>query len=143
MNHSQASSLRNPPITSKRLVSSQPLASASITRFFKKEVGSSPTFPENDLGMVIGFPLFDYLLIIHSATALSLFSACSLAFSLVEIFIFLRALGCQGFLLSSSSSLLLLLSLPSSLPPLLGGIFLELLWFLIFFLFPLLNLLDL
>src|SRR6266542_1228651 len=97
MNYSQVSSLRNPLITSKRSVPSQLLASTSITRFSKKEVESSPTFPENDFGMVIGFPLFDCPLIIHSATTLSLFSACSLALSLVRIFIFLQALGAKAF----------------------------------------------
>src|SRR6266542_2837659 len=91
---------------------------------------------------MIGFPLFACLLIIHSATALSLFSACSWALSLVRNFIFLRALRCQGFLWSSFSSLLLLLSSPSSPPPLLGGIFLKLFWSLISFHFPLLGLLD-
>src|SRR6266542_2302854 len=102
MNYSQASSLRNPPLTSKRSVSFQPLASVSIIRFSKNNVGSSLTLPENDFGVIIGFPLFDCPLIIHSATVLSLFSACLWILSLVEIFIFLRALGCQGFLWSIS-----------------------------------------
>src|SRR6266511_2971003 len=123
MNYSLASSLRNPLITSKRSVSSQPLASASTIKFSRKDVGSSPTFPENGLGVVMGFPLLACLLIIHSATSLSLFSFCSCMVSPWETGIFRRGLGCHGFLCSDSSSLLLL----SPPPSLAGGIFLRLL----------------
>jgi len=42
-----------------RLVSFQPLASTLITRFSKKDMESSLTFPENDFGEIMGFPLFD------------------------------------------------------------------------------------
>jgi len=55
MNYSLALSLRNPPITFRRSVSSYPLASASTIKFSRKDVGSSPTFSEKDLGVVIGF----------------------------------------------------------------------------------------
>src|SRR6266540_5869712 len=98
MNHSLVSSLRNPLMTSKRSVSSQPLASASTIKFSRKDVGSSPTFPENDLDVVMGFPLLDCPLIIHSATNLSLLSFCSCKVLPCGVGIFLRGLGCQGFL---------------------------------------------
>src|SRR6266498_1459719 len=98
MNHSRTLFLKNPPITFKRSVLSQPLASASIIRFSKNEIGSFLIFSKNGFGMIIGFPLFDCPLIIYLATTLFLFLACSLAFSLIGIFIFLWTLECQGFL---------------------------------------------
>src|SRR6266498_4533299 len=58
------------------------------------------------------------------------------------MFIFRRGFRYQGFLRSGFFSLLLLLLLLSSLPPLLGGIFLDELWFSKSFPFPLLDLLD-
>ncbi len=141
MNHSLVSSLRNPPITSSKSVSSHPLALASTIKFFRKDVGSFSTFPENDLGVVIGFLLLACPLIIHSAINLSLFSFCSCKVFSWETRIFLRGLGCHSFLWSGSSSLLLLLS--SSPPPLAGSMFLRLLWSLMSFLLPLLlGLLD-
>src|SRR6266540_6062986 len=139
INHSLASSLRNPPITSRRSVSSHPLASASTTKFSRKNVGFSPTFPENGFDVVMGFPLLAWPFIIHSATNLSLFSFCSCKVLSWETGIFLRGLGCSGFLESGSSSLLLLSSPP---PPLAGGIFLWLLWFSVSFPLPLSGLLD-
>src|SRR6266498_61119 len=120
MFHSLVSSLRNPLITSRRSISSQPLASASIIRFYKKDMGSSSTFSEKDLGVVMGFPLFDWPFIIHSATILSLFSACSCILSPSGTLIFQWDLGCHGLLGFRSSSLLLSSSPP---PPLAGGIF--------------------
>src|SRR6266498_1685881 len=116
-----------------------------MIKFFKKKVGSSPTFPAKNFGVVMGFPLFDYPLIIHSATALSIFFACSWALSSVGMFIFLQALGCQGFLLSDSSLLLLLLLSSSPPPPpspLLGSTFLKLSWLPVSFPFLLSGLLD-
>src|SRR6266542_296634 len=124
MYHSLISSLKNFPMTSRKSVSSQPLASALIIKFSRKNVGSSSTFPENDFEMVISLPLFVWPLIIHLATILSLFLAFSYALSLVILLIFQWVLGCYSFLRSGSSSLLLL-SLSSS-PSLAGGIFLEL-----------------
>ncbi len=109
-----ASSLRNPPITSRRSVSSQLLVSASMTKFFRKNVRSSPTFPENDLGVAMDLSLLDCPRIIHSATCLFLSSAWfqPSLFSITGIF--RRSLGHHVFFLSGSS-LLLLLSSPLSL----------------------------
>src|SRR6266542_224725 len=98
MNHSLVSSLRNPLMTSNRSVLSQPLALASTIKFSRKDVESSPTFSENDLGVVMGFPLLTCPLIIHSATNLSRFSFCSCNVFSCETEIFLRSLGCHGFL---------------------------------------------
>src|SRR6266540_1335167 len=100
MNHSLASSLRKLPMTSRRSVSSQLLASTSTIKFSRKDVGSSPTFPENDLDVVIGFPLLAWPLIIHSATNLSQFSFCSCKVLPCVTGIFLRGLRCHGFLWS-------------------------------------------
>src|SRR6266540_5924896 len=58
MYHFLALFLRNPPITSRRSVLSQPLASASTTKFFRNEVGFSPTFLTNDFGGDNGFTSF-------------------------------------------------------------------------------------
>ncbi len=65
MNYSLTSSFKNSLITFRRLISFQLLASVSITRFSKKEVGSSLTFLTKDLGIVIDLSLFAYPLIIH------------------------------------------------------------------------------
>ncbi len=111
MNYSLVSFFKNPPITSRRSISSHPLASTSTIRFFKNDVGSSLIFLANDLGVMIDFPHFDWSLIIYSATCLSLLAAESSTSS--GTVIFHLVLKCQTSFCSSFSSLLLLSSSPS------------------------------
>jgi len=115
MNHSLTSFFKNPLMTSKRSVSFHPLASTFTTKFFKKKVGFSPTLPEKDLGVTIGWPRLDCSLTIHSATCHSLSAAGFWTFSGTSIFH--QSFGLQTSLLFSSSfPLLPLLSSPSPEP---------------------------